>query len=232
MKRAWGRHMLTIMPAASSISPSRPSGIDAPTSGDAPEVADLLPPILPGTMQFAVMPRSANSTAIALVSPTIPALAEQTWARSSGMAGHAADIQDRAAALFEHDGEDGAAHQKRTIENNGMDLPPFGKRHLQEGRLLSNGGVVDQNIDPTIGSLGLLDHARNIDLIGDIAHNDSRLLVECSHFVRHGFDLILCRTRGDDQISPMTSEAKSSRAADSPRSPGHQGHLSLQALHR
>src|SRR3546814_12690972 len=82
MKRACGRQSATTMPAASSISPSRPSGISADIFGDAPAEAERSPPILPGARQFTVTLRSANSTASALVRPTMPALAADTWARS------------------------------------------------------------------------------------------------------------------------------------------------------
>ncbi len=67
----------------SSGSPSRPtSGWPPPgMTPPLPEFGERGPPMRPGATQFTVMPLLPNSTASALVRPTRPAFAAETWAR-------------------------------------------------------------------------------------------------------------------------------------------------------
>ena len=96
----------------------------------------------------------------------------------------------------------------------------------------ADGGVVDENIDPAVGGLGLLDHARHIGFLRDIAHDDFCLLPDRPDLLGYRLDLVFGRTRRDHQIGAMPGKTKRRRAADPPGGPCHQSDLAVQVLHR
>jgi hypothetical protein len=94
----------------------------------------------------------------------------------------AADVDNAAPAVFQHEGNRRARTQESAVENDADEVPPLRKCHLGERRARPVGSIVDQNIDPPETRLDLAEHARDCVLSGDVRNADQRLAA-------HRFDL-------------------------------------------
>ena len=85
------------------------------------------------------------------------------------LAHHRADVDDLAAALLDHIGNDSLGNDEGSVQVHVNDLTELGSGHLDHRDALDDAGVVDQHVD--VADLGgdLLDHLIDGVLVGDVA---------------------------------------------------------------
>ena len=85
------------------------------------------------------------------------------------LAHHGADVDDLAAALLDHIGNDRLGNDEGGVQVNVDDLTELGSGHLDHRDALDDAGVVDQHVDVADFLGDLLDHLIDGVLVGDIA---------------------------------------------------------------
>jgi len=85
------------------------------------------------------------------------------------LAHHGADVDDLAAALLDHIGNDRLGDDEGGVQVNVDDLTELGSGHLDHRDALDDAGVVDQHVDVTDLGSNLLDHLIDGVLVGDVA---------------------------------------------------------------
>ena len=79
------------------------------------------------------------------------------------LAHHGADVDDLAAALLDHIGDNGLGDDEGGVQVNVDDLTELGSGHLDHRDALDDAGVVDQHVDVTDFGGNFLDHVLEHD---------------------------------------------------------------------
>ena len=79
------------------------------------------------------------------------------------LAHHGADVDDLAAALLDHIGNDSLGNDERCVQVNVDDLTELGSGHLDHRDALDDAGVADQHVDVTDFGGNFLDHVLEHD---------------------------------------------------------------------
>ena len=140
--------------------------------------------------------------------------------------GHAADIDDAAAALREHhrghmlDAEQDAAHvdRQQLIDAGDIDLGDADHRRR-------HAGIVDQAVDAAEPFDGAPDHRLDIDLVRHVGADEAhpQPLLQRPAF--------LLPARGDDDLGPFLDKELGDFFADTARSAGDDGDFSIESAH-
>ena len=85
------------------------------------------------------------------------------------LAHHGADVDDLAAALLDHVGDDSLGDDEGGVQVNVDDLAELGGGHVAHGDALDDAGVVDQDVDMAHFLRDLLDESVDGVLVGDVA---------------------------------------------------------------
>ena len=140
---------------------------------------------------------------------------------------HGADVDDLAAALLDHVGDDGLGNDKGSVQVNINDLTELCSGHFAHGNALDDTGVVDQNVDVADFLGDLLDHGVDGVLVGNIADiamgSDASLFVSGQTFINQ-FLLDIIENDGSAAVCHSGGDSKT----DAVRSAGDQGNLAGQ----
>ncbi len=127
---------------------------------------------------------------------------------------HAGEVDDAAPTLADHARQAGARQPISGIKVDRHDLAPRFLAHLEEGAVVANGDVVDENVDATEGVDALLGDAHAIFAAADIAHGHPRLDAKRTHLAGH-----LLRRRAilrpvDDNVATVPRESERAGTPD------------------
>ena len=153
-------------------------------------------------------------------------------AAAAGEGAVAGEEQDPAVVVLDHRRDDGLGQVEGAVENNAPDMFPILHRHLGEGFVRPDRGVVNEDVDMAELGQGPRRQFVGLLLMRDIGDDGDRLDPEIPDLARDSLGLGLVGARVDDDVGALPGQHQCRGPADVASGPGDQRDFSLELTHR
>src|SRR5580700_1877129 len=151
---------------------------------------------------------------------------------AAGEGAFAGEKQDAAVLVLDHRADGRLRAVECAIEDDPPDVLPVLYRHLGEGLVGPDRGIVDQNVDAAELGHRLRHHRVDLIFLGDVGYDGERLDPPVAGFTRDGVGFNPVGARVDDDVSALAGQLQHRCAADIAAGTGHQSDFPVELTHQ
>src|ERR1700738_4349863 len=149
----------------------------------------------------------------------------------AGLPDHRGDVDDAAEPPLQHVVEDRLDHVEGAREIDSEDRGPILDCHLAHGLVHRDAGIVDEKVDPAPIAENFSDHPGTVLWIADVTLVGRDGEAALRGVTPEGLGRLLAAVITGGHVRTTFRQRRRDRRADAARSPGHDGHPSVEFAH-